>query len=86
MNIYERLSKIENIIRQPSFLNNEETGNEIGYYIFDYNPKDELLVILFPAIGSSNHPERYGADNGAIGDGNEPYALPYMYSIVFVVC
>ena len=44
MDIEERLSKIEGIIRQPSFLNNEETGNEIGYYIFDYNPKYELLV------------------------------------------
>ena len=44
MDIDERLSKIEGIIRQPSFLNNEETGNEIGYYIFDYDPKFELLV------------------------------------------
>lgn len=44
MNIDERLNKIEEKIKDKNFLKNKGLGNEIGYYIFDYLPKDELLV------------------------------------------
>lgn len=44
MNIYERLDKIMPRILEKSFRENKGLGNEIGYYIFDYDPKDELLV------------------------------------------
>lgn len=42
--IDERLNKIEKIIKEESFRMNKGLGNEIGYYIFDYNPQDELKV------------------------------------------
>lgn len=42
--IRERLDKILGIIRSPAFLANKGLGNEIGFYIFDYDPRDELLV------------------------------------------
>ena len=45
MNIDEKISKIEPKIKEPSFLENKGLSNEVGYYIFDYNPKYELKVI-----------------------------------------
>lgn len=42
--IRERLDKILEKIQSPSFLANKGLGNEIGFYIFDYDPRDELLV------------------------------------------
>lgn len=44
MNIYERLDKILPKIQDKRFRENKGLGNEIGYYIFDYNPADELVV------------------------------------------
>ena len=44
MNIYERLDKILPKIQDKRFRENKGLGNEIGYYIFDYNPVDELVV------------------------------------------
>jgi len=44
MDIYERLDKILPKIQEKRFRNNKGLGNEIGYYIFDYNPADELIV------------------------------------------
>jgi len=44
MNIYERLDKILPKIQEKRFRENKGLGNEIGYYIFDYNPADELVV------------------------------------------
>lgn len=42
--IYERLDEILPKITDKSFRENKGLGNEIGYYIFDYNPQYELLV------------------------------------------
>jgi len=44
LNIDDRLNKIEAIIAKKDFLENKGLGNEVGYYIFDYSPKDELVV------------------------------------------
>lgn len=44
MNIYERLDKMLPKIQEKRFRENKGLGNEIGYYIFDYNPADELVV------------------------------------------
>lgn len=44
--IDERLSKIEPIIKEPSFLENKGLSNEVGYYVFDYDPEDEIKVRL----------------------------------------
>ena len=38
------LGKIESEIGKTSFLNGKGLGNEVAYYVFDYDPKDEILV------------------------------------------
>lgn len=38
------LRKIESEIGKTSFLNGKGLGNEVSYYVFDYDPKDEILV------------------------------------------
>lgn len=43
-NLTERLNQILPRITSNELLNNEGIGNEIGFYIFDYDPKDELKV------------------------------------------
>ena len=40
----ERLDQAEAMIKKPSFRKNKGLGNEVGYYIFDYLPEQELLV------------------------------------------
>ena len=40
----ERLDKAEAMIKKPSFRKNKGLGNEVGNYIFDYPPEQELLV------------------------------------------
>ncbi len=40
----ERLDKVEKLIKKESFRQNKGLGNEVGYYIFDYQAKDELLI------------------------------------------
>ena len=40
----ERLALAESKMRQPKFRQNKGLGNEVGYYIFDYAPEDELAV------------------------------------------
>jgi len=40
----ERLDKILPAITKKSFRENKGLGNEIGYYIFDYEPQHEMLV------------------------------------------
>lgn len=42
--IEERLNRIETIIKKDSFRRNKGLGNEVGYYIFDYDPTDEIKV------------------------------------------
>lgn len=44
MNIYERLDKILPRLQERRFRQNKGLGNEIGFYIFDYDPEDELIV------------------------------------------
>jgi len=43
-NIRERLDKILPELKKESFMENKGLGNEIGFYIFDYDPEDEMLV------------------------------------------
>ncbi|MEG1504637.1 MAG: DUF1788 domain-containing protein, partial [Enterococcus sp.] len=44
VSIQEHLKKLDETIQNEDFLLNRGLGNEVGYYIFDYNPKDELFV------------------------------------------
>jgi len=43
-NIEIRLDQIEAKITNDDFLKNKGLGNEVGYYIFDYAPQNELKV------------------------------------------
>lgn len=42
--IDDRLNLIETKITDQDFLLNRGLGNEVGYYVFDYSPRDELYV------------------------------------------
>lgn len=42
--IYERLDKIIDTITNPNFMEHKGLGNDIGFYVFDYDPNHELLV------------------------------------------
>ena len=42
--IYERLDEILPILTDSRFKENKGLGNEIGYYIFDYDARDETIV------------------------------------------
>lgn len=42
--IYQRLDEILPKIVEADFRKNKGLGNEIGFYVFDYNPEEELLV------------------------------------------
>lgn len=43
-NINKRLDEIKYKITESSFRANKGLGNEIGFYIFDYDPEHEILV------------------------------------------
>lgn len=42
--IYQRIDEILPKITQTAFRQNKGLGNEIGFYVFDYDPEYELLV------------------------------------------
>ena len=42
--IEERLDILEGKMREESFRRNTGLGNEVGYYVFDYEPQQELVV------------------------------------------
>lgn len=42
--IYQRVDEILPKIIEPKFRGNKGLGNEIGFYIFDYDPEHELLI------------------------------------------
>lgn len=42
--LQERLDKAEQMIKMPGFRQNKGLGNEVGYYVFDYPPEQELIV------------------------------------------
>lgn len=42
--IYKRLDKILPILMDSRFMESKGLGNEIGFYIFDYNPEEEPIV------------------------------------------
>ena len=46
-NINERLDKLKDKCVDPNFLLNKGLGNEVGIYIFGYEPEDEMTVRYF---------------------------------------
>ena len=43
-NFYKRLNQIKDRLSSPELLADSGRGSEIGFYIFDYPPKYELLA------------------------------------------
>ena len=46
-NIKERLDKLKTKFTEENFLTNKGLGNEVGIYIFSYDPEDEMVVRYF---------------------------------------
>lgn len=44
LTVEKRLDILEEKMRSESFRENKGLGNEVGYYVFDYDPRDELKV------------------------------------------
>lgn len=40
----ERLEQLQNSLLEPNFFRQKGLGNELSFYIFDYEPRDELIV------------------------------------------
>lgn len=54
-----RLNQIQEKIISPEFLSGQGLGNEIGFWIFDYAPEDELIVREHVAFVSSMIEKKY---------------------------
>ena len=46
LSLDDRLNQIEDKISEKSFRENKGLGNEVGYYIFDYDPRTIVILIL----------------------------------------
>ncbi|EHK2427622.1 DUF1788 domain-containing protein [Clostridium perfringens] len=44
MSLSDRFNEVESKLKQEKFLKGRGTGNDLSFYIFDYNPKDEIEV------------------------------------------
>lgn len=42
--IYERLNKLDSYINKEEFIKTSGTTNTVNHWVFDYNPKHELIV------------------------------------------
>ena len=61
MEFSERLDKIWNRISDEDFLANRGVANEVRYYVFDYEPCDELIMRdKIKALKKQNNPEADG--------------------------
>lgn len=59
-NLEERLAQAEAAIRKPAFRKNKGLGNEVGYYIFDYDTHQELAVREW--VSNIQHKYEIGAE------------------------
>ena len=41
LSIHERFDELERKMRDDQFRSNTGLGNEVGYYVFDYDPEDD---------------------------------------------
>ena len=61
MEFHQRLDKIWERISDRDFLENRGAANEVCYYVFDYEPCDELIVRdRIRALKKQNHPQTDG--------------------------
>lgn len=58
--LHERLDLAERLIKSENFRQNKGLGNEVGYYVFDYHPSQELIVR--ERISYMKNKNSYGAD------------------------
>ncbi|MBU0997903.1 MAG: DUF1788 domain-containing protein [Firmicutes bacterium] len=59
--ISERLNQVVDKLLSKELLSNSGLGNEIGFYIFDYSPSDELVVRAFIGTITSQIKKRNAA-------------------------
>ena len=61
MEFNERLDKIWDRISDQDFLANRGVANEVRYYVFDYEPCDELIIRdKIKALKKKNNPDADG--------------------------
>ena len=61
MEFNERLDKIWDRISDQDFLDNRGVANEVRYYVFDYEPCDELIIRdKIKALKKQNNPDADG--------------------------
>jgi len=61
MEFNERLDRIWNRISDEDFLANRGVANEVRYYVFDYEPCDEMIIReKIKALKKQNNPESDG--------------------------
>ena len=61
MEFNERLDKIWDRISDQDFLANRGVANEVRYYVFDYEPCDELIIRdKIKALKKQNNPDADG--------------------------
>ena len=59
----ERLDLLKAEIAKPDFMHNVGLGNEVGYYVFDYDPADEMKVRTWVSeISKENTRLKFGYD------------------------
>lgn len=63
--LQNRLNQVLDKVTSTEFLNSEGLGNEIGFWIFDYNPEDELQVREFLIFLESTLEKKYSHLNVA---------------------
>ena len=67
--LQDRLNQIPEKILTEEFLKSQGLGNEIGFWIFDYPPEDEMTVrgflqdVVLPALSKQQPPIRVAAVN-----------------------
>lgn len=44
MKLDDRFKEVREKLKDDKFLNGRGTGNDLSFYVFDYNPKDEIKV------------------------------------------
>lgn len=58
MDLQERLDRIPKRISEPDFLANKGVANEVRYYVFDYDSREELIVReRIETLIKNNNPE-----------------------------
>lgn len=50
MKIEEKFRDVREKLKDPKFLNGRGTGNDLSFYVFDYDPKEEIKVEYYTNI------------------------------------